>query len=203
MKMVALFMVLSFFLFGCASTTPDETSSGLKVTEIQPNKWTALTKQNLFQLAQVYDLAPVLFTKEIQIQSKVVPKSHPVLTLNTRNAEHPKRLLSSFLHEQLHWWAVINNDKMNHAIKELRKIYPKAPMTRSSGPNSTYIHLIVCYLEYRTLAFYLGEKESREVISVIMKKDKIYPWIYYQVLNKNFAIKKIVQKYTLLPPPIL
>ena len=200
--MVTLTIILSFFIFGCASTTPDETPSGLKITEVGPNKWTALTKQNLFHLAQVYDLTPVLFTKEVNIQSKVIPKSHPVLTLNTRNAEHPKRLLSSFLHEQLHWWAVMNNEKMNLAVKELKKIYPTAPITKGSGPNSTYTHLIICYLEYRTLAYYLGEKESREVISVIMKKDKIYPWIYFQVLNKAFAIKKVVQKHQLLPPPI-
>jgi hypothetical protein len=202
MKMTILSLILSLVLFGCASTSTEETPLGLKITEIQPNKWTALTKQNLFQLAQVYDLSPLLFTKEIHVQSKVIPKSHPILTLNTRNAEHPKRLLSTFLHEQLHWWAVANSTQMNQAVKELKKIYPNAPITKSGGANSTHTHLIVCYLEYRALAFYLGEKESREVITVIMKKDKIYPWIYYQVLNKGFVLKKMVKKYKLLPPPL-
>lgn len=202
MRILPLFLFMLFFVFGCSSANPDQSLSELKITEINPNKWTALTKQNLHHLVQVYDLTPLLFTRNIQIQSQVIPTSHPVLTLNTRNAEHPKKLLSSFLHEQFHWWGGMNQENFKLAVKELKKIYPTAPATKGSGPDSTFVHLIICYLERQALAFYLGDKEAKEIITAIMKKDKIYPWIYYQVLNKDFAIKKVVQKYKLLPPPL-
>lgn len=200
MKWILILPLL--IVLGCAARKEPPHPSGLVVTETNPNKWTALTKQNLLHLAQVYDLSPFLYTKTIKIESRVIPHSHPVLTLNSRNAEAPKKLLSVFLHEQLHWWLTNNKVQTDLAIKELKKIYPKAPVTKSMGPNSTYLHLIVCYLELKAVSFYLGKKEGREVISSIMNKDKIYPWIYNQVLNKDFAIQKIVKKHKLLPPPL-
>lgn len=200
MKWILILPLL--IVLGCAARKEPPHPSGLVVTETNPNKWTALTKQNLLHLAQVYDLSPFLYTKTIKIESRVIPHSHPVLTLNSRNAEAPKKLLSVFLHEQLHWWLTNNKVQTDLAIKDLKKIYPKAPVTKSMGPNSTYLHLIVCYLELKAVSFYLGKKDGREVISSIMNKDKIYPWIYNQVLNKDLAIQKIVKKHKLLPPPL-
>jgi hypothetical protein len=197
MKLIIFSILL--YLTSCASIRIEEHPSGLEVKEIYPSKSTALTKQNLLQLAQVYDLSPFFYTKEVYIQSRTVSHSHPKLVLNTRNAEHPKKLLSSFLHEELHWWFTQNRPQTLFAIKELKKIYPNAPVTKSNGPDSTYVHLMVCYLEFRAVSFYLGKTEGRKVISDIMKKDKLYPWIYYQVLNKDFAIKKVVEKYKLVP----
>lgn len=189
-------------LFSCASHREEGHPSGLEITEVQPNKETYIMKQNMLHLAQVYDLSPFLFTKKIQIQSQVIPHSHPVLTLNTRHADEPKKILSLLLHEELHWWAIKKKPAVELAILELKKIYPKAPVTRGSGPDSTHLHLIVCYLELKALGHYLGAKEARLVVTDIMKRDKIYPWVYYQILNKDFAIKKIVEKHQLLPPPL-
>lgn len=160
---------------------------------------TALTKQNLLQLAQVYDLSPFYFTKKIQIQAKVIPHSHPILVLNTKNAEYPKKLLSTFLHEEIHWWLTDNKSRSLNAIKELKKIYPKVPVAKGHTAHSTYLHLIVCYIELKSLSNYIGKSEGRRIITELMKKDKSYPWIYYQVLNKDFAIKRIVEKYKLMP----
>lgn len=202
MKSWPLILIFSFLLWGCATKTQESAPLGLEIVEITPNKWTAITKQNMLHLAQVYDLRPFLFTKKIHLQSQVIPHSHPVLTINTRNAENPKKLLSVWLHEELHWWAVQNAKNVNLAIRELKKIYPNAPVTKSSGANSTFLHLIVCHLELKALGFYVGDKESREIITDVMKKDKIYPWIYYQILYKDHAIKRIVRKYKLIPPPL-
>ncbi len=202
MKSWPLILISSLLLWGCATKKPESAPLGLEIVEITPNKWTAITKQNMLHLAQVYDLRPFLFTKKIHLQSQVIPHSHPVLTINTRNAENPKKLLSVWLHEELHWWTVQNSKNVNLAIRELKKIYPNAPATKSSGANSTFLHLIVCHLELKALGFYVGDKESREIITDVMKKDKIYPWIYYQILYKDHAIKRIVRKYKLIPPPL-
>lgn len=202
MKVVGNFLFILFFCWGCATQEPKPHPSGLDVTEINANKWTALTKQNLLHLSQVYDLAPFLFTKKVHIESKVIPHSHPVLTLNTRYAEHPNRILSTFLHEELHWWLSKNQKTTDAAVKALKKMYPKAPVTKSMGANSTFIHLLVCELELRALTFYIGKTEARKILEHIMTKDKIYPWIYRQVLYRNDPIKKIVKKFKLAPPPL-
>lgn len=202
MKNSFLFFSLTIFFLSCATKVPEPLPQGLNIVELTPNKWTSITKQNIIHLVQVYDLTPFLFTKTIHIQSQVVPHSHPILTLNSRNAENPKKILSTWLHEELHWWTSNNNKNVELAIEEFKKVYPSAPVTSSLGLDSTYLHLIICHLELKALAYYLGEEEARTIISDIMKKDKIYPWIYFQVLNKDFIIKKIVKKYKLYPPPL-
>lgn len=200
MKLLFCMLFSILLLAGCASKKEELHPSGLKVIEIQPNKWTALTKQNLLHLAQVYELTPFMYTKLVHIQSKVVPHSHPVLTLNTKNAEHPNKILSTFLHEELHWWAEINKKNTDEAITYLKKRYPKAPAMKGKTQHSTYLHMIVCYLELKALSFYLGKKEARGIISSIMRKDKIYPWIYQQVLYKDKFISYAVKKNKLIPP---
>jgi len=200
LRLVIIFAML--VLWGCATKVVEEHPSGLSIVEIKPNKWTAIMKQNMLHLAQVYDLRPFLFTKKIHVESMVIPHSHPILTLNTRSAEKPKKILSVWLHEELHWWMDKNPKQTALAIKELKKIYPNAPKGMGATPDSTFLHLIVCYLEMKAVALYLGDKEARSIIEEIMKKDKLYPWIYYQVLYKDFAIKKIIKKYQLAPAPL-
>lgn len=201
MKLVTLMFIMAM-IWGCATKVEDQHPSGLNIVEVKPNKWTAIMKQNMLQLAQVYDLRPFLFTKKIQIQSHVIPHSHPVLTMNTRHAENPKKILSVWMHEELHWWLEKNPKETALAVKELKKIYPQAPRGQGASTDSTFTHLLVCYLEMRALALYVGEKESKVIIEDIMKKDKMYPWVYYQVLYKNFAIKKVLTKHKLIPPPL-
>lgn len=191
------FPVLLLFLYmSCASEAPVRVYEDvIEITEVNPNRLTALTKQNLFHLAKVYDLKPFLFTKKIQIQSYVVPHSHPVLTLNTRNAEKPNLLLSTWLHEELHWWTTQKKTETDLAMKELKKIWP-------DNTSSTNLHLIVCYLEMRALEHYLGKKDARAVLTQHIRVDKLYPWIYTQVLQKRQLIERIVKKNKLLPPPL-
>lgn len=202
MKQSLFFCILLTLIWGCSTPSPVSHPSGLIITEINPDKATALTKQNLLQLSQVYDLSPFYFTKRIQIQSKVVSHSHPVLVVSTKNAEHPKKLLATFIHEETHWWLTENKSLSMKAMKELQKVYPKVPVAKGHTRQSTYLHLIVCYIELKALSSYLGKTEGRNLIMKLMKSDKLYSWIYDQVLNKDSAIKKIVTKHKLLPPGI-
>ena len=185
---------------GCASDQDNAHPSGITVEEIEPNKMTAITKQNLLHLAQVYELSPFLYTKRVQLQTNAVPHSHPVILLNTKYAEQPKKLLSVFLHEQMQWWFTQHGFRATMAVKDLSKIYPKAPVAKNSTVNATYIRLMVCYLEYRALAHYLGEKEARAIILTLKTKDKLHPWSYTQALNKNTPIKKVLMQRDLIPP---
>jgi hypothetical protein len=199
MRLSFLFILLSFFIVSCASKDQETHPTGLNIVEINANKWTALTKQNILHLAQVYDLSPFLFTKKIRIESHVQPQSHPVLTINTKYAEFPKKILAMWLHEELHWWQYSRKESIALALRELKAIYPKVPTVKGVSATDTYLHIIICYLELKAVQFYLGDKEGRDVITERMKKEKRDAWIYYQVLYKDYAIKKVIQKHKLLP----
>ncbi len=195
--------ILFSSLISCSTIQRELHPSGLDINEINPNKLTSITKQNLLHLTQVYDLTPVLFTKKIQIQSQIIPSSHPVLSLNTKYAESPDKILAIFLHEQFHWWILKNQIRTNLAIIELKALYPKAPQTQSSGKDSTYIHLIVCYLEYAALKYYLGNSKAKNVIREFIQKEKLYPWIYSEILKNEAKIKKIIFNQKLNLPPLI
>src|SRR5262252_3895760 len=64
----------------------------------------ASTAEQLRGLLQRLDVAPWLFTTRVEIEARAVPHSHPVLTLNTRHLGQDDLLLSTFIHEELHWW---------------------------------------------------------------------------------------------------
>jgi hypothetical protein len=201
-------MVLKSFIFlflitGCSGQIIHQKQSHvpiLKITEIGPNKWTSLTKQNLEHLLKIYDLTPILFTKDITIQSMVVPRSHPVLTLNTRYAESPQELLALFIHEQFHWWVAQQGTELEKAISELKDIYPSIPVKGAARSEySSYLHLIVCLLEFETLVFYLGEDDANKLITKYINLENLYPWIYGEVRDKRIELNQILNRNKLKP----
>jgi hypothetical protein len=198
-----LFFLIFISIWSCASKEHEEHQSGLIVIEKNPTKGTMITKQNLLHLAQVYDLQPFFYTKIIQINSSAIPHSHPILTLNTKYSDYPKKILSTFLHQEFYWWAAAHKAHMDAAAKSLKKLFPKAPIIRGENPQSTYNRLIVGHLEFKALSFYLGNKEARGIIYSLMKKDNVYPWVYKQVLDKDAVIKKVIQKNNLIPNTLL
>ncbi len=202
-KLMKIALLLTFFLMSCSTIQDNQHASGLEIVEIQPNKLTSITKQNLLHLTQVYDLTPFLFTKSVHIQSQIIPFSQPVLTLNTKFAEYPNKILAIFLHEQFHWWIIKNQIKTNLAIVELKALFPKAPVAMSSGKDSTFTHIIVCYLQYSTLKFLMGDKEARKLIREFVEVDRLYPWIFSTILKNETKIKKIIQRQKLNPPPLV
>lgn len=210
MKAMKIVFSLSCYvaLLLCAACTSHHPAKplnyGFEITEAIPDKKTAMVKQNLLHLAQVYDLKPVLFNKKIITSSTPVPTNGNSLFINTMFFESPSKLLSQLLHAEVHAWVMLNRKKVSPAVIDLKVIYPKiAGETIPGDKVSGYVHLIICYLELKLLEFYLGEKQSKMIIGEFIKKDKILPWTYYQVINKNFAIKQVVEKHQLLPPPLI
>jgi hypothetical protein len=105
--------------------------------------------------------------------------------------------------KQFHWWASGNNDAATRqAIAELRAMFPKVPAGAPEGAvdeNSSYLHLLVCYLEYRAMRELLGEFKSRQIMEFWATDH--YTWIYKTVLAKPGEISAILFKYKLLPIP--
>lgn len=167
----------------------------LQIEEIDPSPFTARTRQALADLLRQYDLSPFLYTKQIRIQSRVLPHSHPVLTLNTLYGERPDELLTVFLHEQLHWFVY---QRALGAIRDLRQAYPELPAKERATPDSefsAYQHIIVCWLEVQSLRFYLGAERADDVIA----KRPVYRWIYDRVRRDEREIGVILLRHQLVP----
>jgi len=107
------------------------------------------TRGRLRRLLSTYDVSSWIYTKTVVVDERAVPFSHPVLTLHPRHAKDDELLLSTFLHEQLHWFFAERQEATEQAIADLRKRFPAAPFGGRAGARdetSTYLHLLVCYL---------------------------------------------------------
>jgi hypothetical protein len=158
------------------------------------------TKQQLEKLLKDYKVEKWIFTKKVLIdEEESTPYSHPVLTLNTKNNNRDSAsLLTSFIHEQIHWFASAHFERTKKAMEELKTVFPDAPPGPPEGANdreSTYLHLIVCYLEYEGMKELVGQEKAKAVIGVLSQY--FYKWIYRTVLDDNLKIKTVVEKYKL------
>ena len=177
-------------------------SYGQAIVQIEVMKGTrdeVQTKEQLQRLLKAYDLSRWIFTKSVLIDESVIPHSHPILTLHTRHLKDDALLLSTFIHEQAHW-NITQRPGSRQAIDELRTLFPKVPVVGREGAQneqSTYLHLLVCYLEYRGVEAVLGERKARQVTE-FWSTDH-YTWIYRTVLERKREIGDIAFKYKLIP----
>ena len=148
-----------------------------------------------------YDLYKWIFTQKIEIDENATPHSHPVLTLSARHVKDDELLLSTFVHEQTHWHFVNNEKLTDAALKDLKVMFPQVPKQGPEGARdeeSTYIHLFVCYLEYRADRELLGELRARQVMEFWATDH--YTWIYKTVLERPRDIGGILFKHKLMKP---
>lgn len=159
---------------------------------------TLKTKSLMEDFLNKYDLSPYLFTKSVKIKPNVIPHSHPMLTLNTFWNESPNHLLSTFLHEQIHWFLNWSDPKKyTHAHRTFMDWYPIVPSDRSltaSNQFSTYLHLSVCWLELQGVKRYLGAKEGYKTIQTFQH----YRWIYDRVVADESAIGDLLNQIGLV-----
>lgn len=157
------------------------------------------TKDQLLELMETHDLAPLLFTSKVRIQSgfDAIPKSHPVLTLNTRHLNDDELLLSTFIHEQLHWY-VQEHPSKEDIYEELESMYPDVPHQfpqGSGGEVDTRYHILICHMEYQLLKHYIGELKAYQVFS-FWKQDH-YQWIYRTVLKDAQKIELLAKSHNI------
>jgi hypothetical protein len=151
------------------------------------------TKEQLQRLIASYDLSRYTYTRQILIDEKAIPHSHPVLTLHTRHLDSDDALLSAYVHEQLHWFLAAHQKQTDAAESRLRKIYPKVPVGYPDGAQdeeSTYLHLIDCYLEMEADRQLLGNVRTTEVMKYWAGDH--YRWIYKTVMEDESKIGAIV-----------
>ena len=120
----------------------------------------------------------------------------PVLTL-TGPEDDDDAQLAVFLHEQLHWYVMRDQQRLGKTIAAFRQLFPEVPSGRAGARDeqSTYLHLVVCDLELQAMTRLVGEEKARAVIEGWSH----YTWIYEQVLA-NPEVRRINQRLGMLVP---
>ena len=149
---------------------------------------------------QQYDLRPWTFTHEVVIDNSAIPHSHPVLTLHTRHLKQDDELLSTYVHEQLHWYLSAHASETRAAESALMRIYPDVPIgfPEAQDRESTYLHLLVCRLEQHADEALLGEERTKAVMNFWAGDH--YQWIYRTVIQDGPKIEEILRAHHLEGP---
>jgi hypothetical protein len=102
------------------------------VTLVTGSPYEAKLRDRLLGLFERYELRKWQFTDRVQIEANAPSHSHPILTLTARFATD-YHLLSTYLHEQIHWFTVIPaNAEADHCVEGAWK--RRYPISRSSTP---------------------------------------------------------------------
>jgi hypothetical protein len=160
--------------------------SGVPVTTAMKD-----TKAALEELVKTYDLSDYFFTTIVEIDPEAGPRSHPVLTLSTRERREPKKLLATFLREQLHWHLKDCEKQTDQAVSHFRKMYSDIPVGEPDGAENSdenYLHLTNIWLEYQALKRYLGDDEAH----ALLNSPERYRWIYRKILEEDSRIGRVV-----------
>ncbi|MFC3033598.1 hypothetical protein ACFOEE_13805 [Pseudoalteromonas fenneropenaei] len=175
-------------------------ASALEITTEHKSKAELATVKLIESLRQSHDLKKWEFTDKVHIDETVIPHSHPLLKLNTRHTSRKDtdKLLATYLHEQIHWHLDYNKSKTESAVNELKTFFKNVPVGYPEGgddENSTYEHLLVCYLELQAIAELLSKQRHHKVLEYW--KNDHYTWIYKQVEVHHEVIAKVLQKHQL------
>ncbi|HTS13588.1 MAG TPA: hypothetical protein VMH00_15830 [Candidatus Limnocylindrales bacterium] len=149
-------------------------------------------KAELERLLSSYDLSKYTFTNKVTLEDRAIAHAFPELTLNTRFVDSDDELLSSFIHEQLHWYLRDHDFQQRRAVQTLRTMYPRVPVGDPEGADSvysTYGHLVDCYLEIQADRKLIG----RERTSAVIADKGHYLWIYRTILQDEDKIAAVVR----------
>ena len=156
----------------------------------------------LAALRRRHDLTRYEYTKIIRIMPGGDTFAHPVLTLGNRFADNEDLLLSTYLHEQMHWYlwylGTPERDMVAPFYDELVRRYPDAPIELPDGARSydaTYSHLVVNWLEIAATMEFIG----RERALAVARTQRSYRWIYRTVLKDWDLLQELYERHEIAP----
>ncbi len=179
---------------------PAAAQTALEIALAHDSPAEAQTKAQLQRLLATHDLSAWLFTRTIVVDERAVPHSHPVLTLHTRHDKDDELLLSTFVHEQFHWYLSNRKDATEAAMGELRKLFPLPGGTAANAAEeySTYLHLVVCYLERQADLRLFGELKTKQIMD--FWSGDHYAWVYQMVTTRPRDIGTVLRAHKLSLP---
>jgi len=156
----------------------------------------------LHALRRRHDLSRFEYTRVIRVVPGGDTYSHPILTLGNRFADNEDLLLSTYLHEQMHWYlwylGTPEKDPVAPFFDELVRRYPEAPTELPDGARnyeSTYLHLVINWLEVAATSEFIGRHRAMAVADV----QRTYRWIYRTVLRDWDALQELYERHGLVP----
>jgi hypothetical protein len=164
---------------------------GIRVQLVHGSPRERETAETLQRVLASANVRKYTFTREVRIEQRAMNHAFPVLTLNVLFANSPDELLSSFLHEQLHWWLRDHPQQMGDAVRQLHQMYPRVPVglpESADTEESTYGHLVDCYLEIQADRALIGPERTAKVI----KHKPWYTWIYKKEIDDEARIAALV-----------
>jgi hypothetical protein len=159
-------------------------------------------KDMLQALRRRHDLSRYEYTRLVRIVPGGDTFSHPMLTLGNRFAETEDLLLSTYLHEQMHWYlwhlGTPEHDPVAPFLDELVRRYPEAPTDLPDGARSyeaTYLHLVINWLEVATTAEFIGRVRA----CAVAEAQRTYRWIYRTVLRDWDQLAELYERHGIIP----
>ena len=193
-------MLLSLLIVALQTALPADSTLTIVLAHGTPAE--VQTRVQLERLLAEHDTSPWQFTSEVVIDASAIPHSHPRLTLHTRHLRDDDLLLSTYLHEQLHWFLSERDSAADAAVRDLRRLFPTTPVGHPEGGSdetSNYHHLLVIYLEDRANRTLLGELRAHQILEFWANDH--YTWIYQTVRDRGVEIGRVVRDHGLLFPP--
>jgi hypothetical protein len=159
--------------------------------------------QDMLQaLRRRHDLSRYEYTRLVRIVPGGDTFSHPMLTLGNRFAETEDLLLSTYLHEQMHWYlwylGTPDQDPIAPFLDELVRRYPEAPTELPDGARSyesTYLHLVINWLEVAATSEFIGRVRA----CAVAETQRTYRWIYRTVLRDWDQLAELFERHGLVP----
>ncbi|MEH6526588.1 MAG: hypothetical protein V7723_10995 [Sneathiella sp.] len=159
----------------------------------------------LIALRNEYDLSAWEYTKNVRIAPYEFPHSHPILTINAQLVDGPAKdveaFLSTYIHEQIHW--ALDDHRLSEtkeAMQVFKETYPnfhKDFPTTAKDECSSYLHLIVNWLELKAMTELVGAERARN----LMGRFHHYTKIYETVLCDFDEIQTVLEETSILPLP--
>ena len=156
----------------------------------------------LAALRRRHDLSRYEYTTLVRIVPGSDTFAQPVLTLGNRFADTEDALLSTYLHEQMHWYlwylGTPERDMVAPFMDELVRRYPDAPTEPPEGArgyDATYLHLVVNWLEIAATAEFIG----RERAAAVARAQRSYRWLYRTMLKHWDALGELYERHDVVP----
>jgi hypothetical protein len=159
----------------------------------------------LAALRRRHDLARYEYTRVVRIVPGGETFAHPVLTLGNRFATSEDLLLSTYLHEQMHWYlwhlGTPERDMVAPFMDELVRRYPDAPIDVANGGargyESTYEHLVVNWLELAAASEFIGRERTFALARA--QRLRSYGWLYDVVVRDWDQLEKLYKRHGIVP----
>lgn len=191
-------MIITALALALATTPPqqDVPRPPVHITLDSNSAAEAATRDQLQRLLQNPAAGRWIFQPDVRVKERTIPHSHPVLTMRT--GEPDRELIANFLHENIHWYVSARKPALDAVVAELQAHYPDMPTRFPEGSGdsySSYVHLVVCALEFKALREVLGDAAAVDLMRFWSTHH--YTAIYAIVIEDEQAILSLLDAHDL------